>query len=81
MSLVIFLNNKMFLHSLLGIIMTWMIMLFVTPHVMVMKVDWLTVRSCVFSLLIIITTTIAPVMVQSLLIAVRSILVQVKINV
>ena len=81
MSLFIFLNNKMFSHILLGIIMTWMIMLFVTPLVMVMKVDWLTVRSCVLSILIIITTTTAPVMVQSLLIAVRSILVQVKINV
>ena len=58
--------------------MTWMIMLFVTFLVMVMKVDWLSVLySCVLSL-IITTMTTAPVMVQSLLVAVRSSLVQVK---
>ena len=52
--------------------MMWMIMLFVAFLVMVMKVDWLSVLySCVLSMIIITTATTAPVIVQSLLVAVR----------
>ena len=55
-----------------------MIMLFVTPFVMVMKVDWLSVLyTSVLSLIIITTTTTtsATVLEQLLLVAVRSALV------
>ena len=47
--------------------MTWMIMLFVTPLVMVMKVDWLSVlytSVLMISPIFISTTTTATVMVQ-----------------
>ena len=59
----------MFSHFLLEVMTMWMIMLFVTLLVMVMKVDWLSV---LYSRVL--GTTTAPVMVQSSLFAVSSIL-------
>ena len=59
----------MFSHFLLEVMTMWMIMLFVAFLVMVMKVDWLSV---LYSRVL--STTTTPVMVQSSLVAVSSIL-------